>query len=142
MRYIFSISIISILLIACSKSNYSPTTVINEIPDTVSSSVVYNSEFVSGPFGHVTGIVKIYNDSVTKKLSVALKDFNTSNGPDLHVYLSQESEPIHFIELGKLKSTQGNQVYDVPGNPDFTLYKYVLIHCQEFNHVFGIALLE
>jgi Electron transfer DM13 len=88
----------------------------------------------------VGGSVKIIRDS--GRLSLALQDFMSSNGPDLHVYLSQEEQPVHFIELGKLKSTNGNQLYEIPGQPDFKVYGYVLIHCQQYNHLFGIALLK
>lgn len=48
--------------------------------------------------------------------------------------------PVTFISLGKLKSTSGNQLYGVPGTPDFMEYKYICIHCKEFNNLFGYAL--
>lgn len=138
MKYVFSISFIcAVFFSACSKSNNTPTIPLNEIPDTIAASINYDAQFSDGPYGHVTGRIKIYDEAGL--LNLALIDFNTSNGPDLHVYLAQEAEPIHFIELGKLKSITGNQVYGIPGNPDFSEYKYVLIHCQQFNHVFGIA---
>jgi hypothetical protein len=50
--------------------------------------------------------------------------------------------PVHFISLGKLKSTNGNQIYAIPGTPDFNEYKYICIHCKEYNHLFGYALLQ
>jgi hypothetical protein len=46
---------------------------------------------------------------------------------------------MNFIDLGRLQSTSGNQVYTIQGNPDFTQYKYALIHCQRYNHLFGSA---
>ena len=95
---------------------------------------------MNGPYGTVSGNVNIYKDSGNYVL--ALKDFQTSNGPDLHVYLSQEEQPIHFIDLGKLKSTNGNQVYSIHEGTDFEKYKYALIHCQQYNHLFGSTLLE
>jgi len=141
MKYILSFVLIAGLFFAgCSKSNQSSTTPINEIPDTTKADIILAGTFADGPHGHVTGQAKIYNADGT--LGLGLQDFNTSNGPDLHVYLSQESQPVHFIELGKLKSTNGNQLYDIPGNPDFSQYKYVLIHCQQYNHVFGIAAIK
>jgi hypothetical protein len=62
-----------------------------------------------------------------------------SNGPDLHVYLSKEVLPVNYIDLGRLQSTSGNQVYELTGNPDFSQYKYALVHCQRYNHLFGSA---
>jgi hypothetical protein len=68
-----------------------------------------------------------------------LTNFSTTNGPDLKVYLSKEIHPLSFIKLGDLKSIGGNQVYDIIGSPDFMQYKYALIHCEQYNHLFGSA---
>jgi hypothetical protein len=68
-----------------------------------------------------------------------VENFGTTNGPDLKVYLSKAASPQEFISLGDLKSTNGNQVYDIPGTPDFKKYRFVLIHCERFNHLFGSA---
>ncbi|MEP6846923.1 MAG: DM13 domain-containing protein [Panacibacter sp.] len=131
--------IISILA-ACGKQNATPSVPVNDMVDTTASGLSFTGSFMNGPYGAVTGIVNIYTDSDNDVL--ALKDFETSNGPDLHVYLSQEEQPIHFIDLGKLKSTNGNQVYNIPPGTDFEKYKYALIHCQQYNHLFGSTILE
>lgn len=94
---------------------------------------------MNGPYGSVTGGAKVFKENDT--FTLQLLNVNISNGPDLHVYISKEVLPVNFIDLGKLKSTMGNQVYDIPGNPDFTQYKYALIHCQQYNHLFGSAVL-
>lgn len=128
------------LFMACSKQNALPTTAVNDMVDTTSSELSFTGNFMDGPYGTVAGVVSIYADNDNYLL--ALKDFETSNGPDLHVYLSQEELPVHFIDLGKLKSTNGNQVYTIPEGTNFTTYKYALIHCQQYNHLFGSTLLE
>ena len=74
--------------------------------------------------------------------SLVLDSFSVNNGPDLHVYLSKEVQPLNFIDLGKLKSVSGTQVYNIPGIPDFTAFKYALIHCQQYDHLFGNANLQ
>ena len=100
MKNILSILFICVIFLsACSKNNNTPTTPLNEMPDTTAVSISYDAQFSDGPHGHVTGRVKIYDKAGL--FSLALIDFNTSNGPDLHVYLSQEVQPIHFIELGE-----------------------------------------
>jgi len=76
------------------------------------------------------------------KYRLAAENFNTSNGPDLHVYFSMEKQPVNFIDLGKIKSTSGNQLYNIAGMPDFTQFKYVLIHCRAYNYLFGYAELK
>jgi hypothetical protein len=85
----------------------------------------------------VTGEAKIFLSNNNYMLK--LQNFNTTNGPDLKVYLSKASTPQSFISLGNLKSTNGNQVYEIPGTPDFSQYRFVLIHCERFNHLFGSA---
>ena len=67
---------------------------------------------------------------------------NIGVGPDLHVYLSKQTQPVDFIDLGKLKSTKGDQVYQLSKNVDFTNYKYALIFCQQYNVPFGSAELK
>ena len=125
--------------VSCSKDLASITPV-QDMVDTSRLVVKYNGTFENGPYGSVTGGVTIFTDSST--YLVKLVNVLISNGPDLHVYLSKEQQPLEFIDLGKLKSTSGNQVYPVPGTVDFPSYRYVLIHCQKYNHLFGIALLK
>jgi|SRR5204863_4455186 len=74
--------------------------------------------FINGPYGSVSGNAKVYRQD--NEYVLALQSVFISNGPDLHVYISKEILPVNFIDLGSLKSTNGNQVYVIPGNPDFT----------------------
>lgn len=76
------------------------------------------------------------------KYVLKLADFKSDNGPDLKVYLSKASSPSSHISLGDLKSVNGNQVYEIPGTPDFSQHRYALIHCERFNHLFGSAELK
>jgi hypothetical protein len=135
MRWILFIAFI--WLFASCKKEVTSTTPVQENVDTTTAEVKFDGVFMNGPYGAVSGAVKIYKDSGAYQ--VALIDMMNSNGPDLHVYLSKEEQPIHFIDLGKLKSTSGNQVYPVATTPDFSQYQYVLIHCQKYNHLFGSA---
>jgi hypothetical protein len=114
---------------------------INETLNSDTTAVLkYSGDFISGPYGTVTGSAKVYLKQGS--YTVALENFNSSNGPDLKVYISREEMPVNFIRLDALRSVNGNQLYAVPGNPDFTVYKYVLIHCEQYNHLFGSALLQ
>jgi len=136
MRWILFITLTGLLSWSC-KKDMTSTTPVQEHVDTATAEVKFDGSFMNGPFGSVSGSVKIYEDSGSYQ--VALADMTISNGPDLHVYLSKEEQPLHFIDLGKLKSTSGNQVYPVANAPDFSQYKYVLIHCQKYDHLFGSA---
>jgi hypothetical protein len=103
--------------------------------------LIHFGNFENGPYGNVNGKARIYK-SADGKLHLQLEEFRTTNGPDLYVYLSKEIMPVHFVDLGKLKSTNGNQVYAITGMPDFETYRYVCIHCKQYNHLFGFAKLD
>ncbi len=124
------------LLFSCSKTS---TETLDEmlsveaLPKMSGSFKGYGSENVSG-----TAQIFLTNTQYTLKL----ENFSTTNGPDLKVYLSKAASPTDFISLGDLKSTNGNQVYDIKGTPDFSQYRFVLIHCERFNHLFGSAELK
>ena len=81
-----------------------------------------------------------------------LTDFKTSNGPDVHVVLARgDDETLHQeivkgqldgIELGSLKGNQGNQNYDLASSVDLSRYSAVVIYCERFHAIFGVARLE
>jgi Electron transfer DM13 len=137
-KIFFLLAVGSFLLIAC-KKNATPTNPLNQTADTTAV-VKYAGTFINGPYGTVSGSAKIYLQN--NMLKLALEGVSISNGPALHVYLSKEVQPVNFIDLGNLKSTAGNQLYDISNMPDFTQYKYALIHCQQYNHLFGSAELK
>ena len=76
-----------------------------------------------------------------------LTGFSTSNGPDVRVYLvaagdATDNETVTkagFVELGKLKGTQGDQNYDIPAGLDLEKYRAVTIWCRRFSVNFGTA---
>ena len=68
-----------------------------------------------------------------------LKNFKSTNGPDLYVYLSTDDNASEFINLGKLKANNGNQNYDIPDDADLSKYNKVLIWCKAFGVLFGSA---
>lgn len=138
MRLLFFTLIIT-TFISCKKETLAPTNMVNEMIDSTAV-LKYTGNFLNGPYGTVTGKAEIYKQS--NLLSVKLSNFLSSNGPALHVYLSKEAMPINFIDLGVLKSTNGNQVYNISGMPNFSDYKYISIHCIDYNHLFGYALLN
>lgn len=84
----------------------------------------------------VTGDAKIYLES--GKYKVKLENFTISSGPDLKVYLSQAATPNQFINLGNLTS---QTVYEIPSSVVVANYSHVLIHCQQYDHLFAIATL-
>lgn len=141
MKQIFSMLLLIVLLSACKKETMAPETVLMETPKDTAAMPTINGQFMNGPYGIVSGKAILFRNT-NGSYEIKLENFNTNNGPDLYVYLSKEIMPVNFIELAKLKSITGNQFYPVTGSPDFTQFKYVAIHCKQFNHLFGYALLQ
>ena len=88
-------------------------------------------------------------ESLGGKRYLRLTDFTTSNGPDVHVVLARADDPaldqkivkgnLDYVELGKLKGNQGDQNYEVPVAIDLQKYNAVVIYCERYNAVFGVA---
>lgn len=98
-----------------------------------------------------SGRASIYQTADGKR-ALRLTDFMTSNGPDVHVVLAQTTDgnlqqtfvkgELNRIELGLLKANQGDQNYDLPDAADLSRYNAVVIYCERFHAVFGVAKLE
>lgn len=138
-RYIL-ITLVMLSATGCKKEN-TPDLVLDEKIDPVTMPMQKTiGSFANGPYGTASGTAKIYEVGASIKLS--LENFSSSNGPNLMVYLSKEKDPVHFINLGDLKATGGNQVYDIPAVVKAVDYKYALIYCKQFSHLFGFAELK
>lgn len=87
------------------------------------------------------GLAKILTLSNGSQI-LRLEDFRSTNGPDVHLYLSTDKQASDFIDLGRLKANIGNQNYQIPLDTDFNKHKYVLIWCQPFSVLFGSAQLN
>lgn len=81
--------------------------------------------------------------------SVQFSSLNTSDGPDLYVYLSphpsgsaEKTFGQGFTSLGKLKGNRGDQVYEIPGGVDVSAIRSVVIWCKRFSAGFAVAPLE
>jgi Electron transfer DM13 len=139
-RTLFLLAIIAGGITSCSKKNQA-----SEIPaidhiDTSSAVTKYSGLFSSAPNESVSGKALILQQNGI--WSVALENINIKNGPDLHLYISEQITPVNFIDLGNIKSTKGNQVYPLTFDPDFKQYKYILIYCQQYDVLFGSAELK
>ena len=121
---------------SCKKDDLAPTNQLNESVDK-NAMIVHTGNFMNGPDRDVSGKATIYKTN--NALELQLTNFKTENGPALHVFVSKQEKPLNAIDLGELKSTTGNQVYEISGMPDFNQYKYISIHCVEYNHFFGAA---
>ena len=93
-----------------------------------------------------SGTAAIYQLADGKRV-LRLTDFETDNGPDLHVRLIAADDArdtasvakADFVELAKLRGNKGNQNYDVPADVDLSKYKVVSIWCNRFSVNFAAA---
>jgi Electron transfer DM13 len=123
--------------LACSKKQSADNPAQNDVVINATAVLKYQGNLVATSGIVVNGNVKIYQQNNT--YIAQLNPFNITSGPDLKVYLSKAATPSEFINLGALKSNTGEQNYAIPANVDFAQYKYVLIHCQQYNHSFAVA---
>jgi hypothetical protein len=107
------------------------------IVDPITMPTVIEGQFEPTSGITVSGTAKVVQDGNSFK--VLLDNFNISGGPDLKVYLSKTNSPSDFVNLGNLTTST---VYPIPANVSIATYKYVLIHCQQYNHLFAIAALK
>jgi hypothetical protein len=109
-----------------------------------------SNQLASGQFhssAHETkGMATVIQLADGKKM-LRLTNFQTSNGPDVHVYLvaaqdAKDNDTVTnagFVDLGSLKGNIGDQNYDLPSNSDLAKYRAVTIWCKRFSVNFGTA---
>jgi hypothetical protein len=106
---------------------------------------------LEGKAHQTSGRATVYK-SPDGKLYLRLTDFTTSNGPDVHIVLARSDDEglqqeivkgdLDSVELGMLKGNQGDQNYDLPTSADLNKYRAVVVYCERFRAVFGLARLE
>ena len=81
---------------------------------------------------------------------LAIADLRTSDGPDVHVWLTDQPvrsgegnwyvfDDGQHLSLGTLKGNLGNQVYPIPDGADLDTLTSVSIWCARFDVSFGAA---
>ena len=76
-----------------------------------------------------------------------LEGFSTSDGPDVHVWLSDATaggdwgsyDDGRYVALGEIKATDGNHNYVIPEDADLAGLRSAVIWCDRFNVAFGTA---
>lgn len=118
-------------------------------PTAGADAVMLSSGSFQGLAHETRGVAAIYRLAGGKRI-LRLAEFETSNGPDVRVYLvaapdAGDSETVRrggFIDLGSMKGNRGNQNYDVPENADLDKYRSVSVWCRRFGVNFGAASLK
>jgi hypothetical protein len=74
-------------------------------------------------------------------------DFETSNGPDVQIYLVAAGDASDnatvtragFVNLGAMKGNRGDQNYEIPESVDLSKYRAVTVWCRRFSVNFATA---
>jgi hypothetical protein len=110
--------------------------------------VVRQGDFISHEHD-TTGLARVVRGADGAH-TLELAGLDTSNGPDLRVWLSdQEVRPGtagwhvfddgDWVELGRLKGNRGDQTYAIPAGTDLDRLSSVTIWCIRFSVSFGAA---
>src|SRR3989344_1136760 len=73
--------------------------------------VIASGAFVAHEHDVAGTALLIENDG---QKTVRFEDFDTVNGPDLHIYLAADLKAADYVDLGAIKATKGNANYDIP----------------------------
>lgn len=106
-------------------------------PVAASSSERAPAPIVDTPAHPASGSVRIVEAEGVQY--VRYENFKTINGPDLYVYLSKDLAATDFVDLGRLRATEGNVNYEIPSDVNIAEYPYVLIWCKAFGVLFNSA---
>jgi len=112
---------------------------------TIEGQLLLRGEF-RGIAHETSGIAEVFRTAHGGQV-LRLRDFMTSNGPEVEVYLvaaadAPDDETVTksgFISLGALKGNLGSQNYVLPANTDIAKYRCVSIWCKRFGVNFGVA---
>jgi hypothetical protein len=92
------------------------------------------------------GMASVYKLPDGKQV-LRFSSFETSNGPDVHVYLvaamdAKDNDSVTkagFVDLGSIKGNIGAQNYDLPAGVDLGKFRTVTVWCKRFGVNFATA---
>lgn len=117
-------------------------------PSPSAPEVIARGAFISHEHG-TTGSVRVLGLADGTRV-LRIDDLDTSNGPDLRVWLSDQPvidgadgwfvfDDGAYVELGRLKGNRGSQNYAIPADVDLEALSSVTIWCARFSVSFGAA---
>ncbi len=119
-------------------------------PDASSPSPAGPTELARGTFvsqEHETSGTATVVELPDGSRTLRLEGFKTSNGPDLHVWLSEKQAGGNWFkygggrkaQLGELKANRGSHNYVIPADVELDGLRSVVIWCKRFHVAFGSA---
>ncbi|UUS29480.1 DM13 domain-containing protein [Streptomyces changanensis] len=133
---------------AAPRPSHAPSAGVSTAPSPSGPTTLAQGTFISHEHT-TTGAVKLLRlEDGTHALR--LEGLDTSNGPDLRVWLTDAPvkegkagwgvfDDGKYVSLGKLKGNKGDQNYVLPADVDVPAYTSVSIWCDRFDVSFGAA---
>ena len=118
---------------------FPPPAASEQLSATEPTKLVASGRFIhanpSDPVHYGKGKVSVYERTVFLE-----PDFEVGPGPAFHVYLvpkasirsSSDMKDVMFVDLGRLRSFEGSQKYDIPDGLDLSRYPSAIIWCEQF----------
>ncbi len=116
----------------------STTTTVTSSSSMVTSATGLQGMFVSN-LHPTSGSVNV--TETNGKRILVFTNFKTDGGPDLRIYLAENTGLRNFIEVSRLEKS-GNFSVELPAEADPTKQRYVLIWCKAFSVLFGSSELK
>ena len=114
-------------------------------PEPAGPVALTSGDFISRSRYTVTGDATVFELEDGSR-TLRLEDFESTNGPNLFVYLTSADADApdadldaDYIDLGALRGNVGNQNYAIPTDVDLEVYDTVVIWCRPFSVAFGAA---
>jgi hypothetical protein len=118
-------------------------------PASAGTTTVAEGDFISLEH-QTTGTVLVVETAGGKRF-LRFEGFETSDGPDLLVYLSAKKPAgpddwygydRDFVDLGELKGNVGDQNYEIPPSVNLDQYTTAVVWCRRFEIGFAAAVLN
>lgn len=132
-----SVILIAIILIILVYYLESPLFISKEKNEEIPLGTIISKSTLLPDAHEVAGKVVIIEERGNKILR--FEDFETTSGPNLHIYLATDRSASDYIDLGKIKATKGNVNYGIPSDVDLEKYDTVLVWCVPFEVLFSYA---
>ena len=148
------VAVVAVVAVATGLYLFQPWRLLTDVTvdeATPASTVVAEGTFISHEHG-TSGTVQVLDLGDGERV-LRLTGLDTSNGPDLKVWLADAPvldgpdgwfvfDDGDYVDLGSLKGNQGNQNYPIPATVDLAALTSVSIWCDRFNVSFGAAQLQ
>jgi hypothetical protein len=100
------------------------------------------NDMLMGSDGHQAAGKVSFGMGMNNQHVLTLSDINVEKVPDGYVYLTNNADRMHGVELGKLNQFSGTVSFDLPMGVNPNDYDSVVIWCKQFKVEIGRAYLS